>query len=462
MKIFRCVMLGWGLAVSTASLLANGLPELFEERLKSVVAMEFFVQTEIERHPVTIFGTVIDEAGTVIFPAGSISPQVPANQLREFKVYRPNSTEAFSAQYLGPDALTGWHYVQVEDALRSQLVPVTRYPRATKPVRLSDELWGIGLRNRDEDFLPYFLSGRVATVIKLPHRSAVLGSVVATPGLPVFTMDGEFAGLALPSFGQNYLFLSELYPPAPVVLVNIEESSVVLLPDEVLPYLDRRPTSVSGRPIAWLGVSGLQPMASEVGKILKLEQQSGVVLSDIAERGPAAVAGLAERDIVLAIDGQVLPRVKPDQVVVAHFEREILRRRPGDVVNLTVRRGTETHVVRVTLGDAPKLVREASRAYFDRLGFTAREFVHADAVANREPTDALRGVVVPFVKPGSPAETAGLSADDWIQEVDGEAVSDYAVAISKLEAIAADRQRAEFVLLVSRAGETSVLRIKLN
>ena len=39
------------LAALTAS--AATLPELFNERLKSVVAVEFFVQTEIERQPVT-------------------------------------------------------------------------------------------------------------------------------------------------------------------------------------------------------------------------------------------------------------------------------------------------------------------------------------------------------------------------------------------------------------------------
>ena len=38
----------------------------------------------------------------------------------------------------------------------------------------------------------------------------------------------------------------------------------------------------------------------------------------------------------------------------------------------------------------------------------------------------------------------------------------YAQALEKLAAIEGDRNRAEFVLLVSRGGETQVLRVKLN
>ena len=459
MSLFRRLVLLSALGALAAA--AAPLPELFNERLKSVVAVEFFVQGETERQPVTVMGTVIDGQGTIILPSAAILPGIPPAQLKDFKVCRPGSTESATAVYLGQDPFTGWHFLRVEEKIRPSLVPITQYAPIISDPALSDELWGIGLRNRDEDFMPYFLSAHVATVMKLPQKTAILGSDVASPGLPVFNAAGQFAGLAQTSFGQNFLLFSRNQRANPILLINVEESSVVLLADEVLPNLGRVPQSVTGRPIPWFGAYGLQPMDPEVAKLLKLENQSGVVLSDIMEGSPAALAGLKERDIVLAVGGQPLPRLKPDRVVVGYFGQQILRHRPGETLVLAILRGATRQEIMVTLGDEPKLAREADRHYLERLGFTVREFLYSDGIMHRAKSNEQLGVMVQFVKPGSAVATAGLQPDDWVREIDGEEIKTYAQALTKLSAIEADVKRPEFVLLVSRGGETSVLRIKL-
>ena len=459
MSLFRRLVLLSALGALAAA--AAPLPELFNERLKSVVAVEFFVQGETERQPVTVMGTVIDGQGTIILPSAAILPGIPPAQLKDFKVCRPGSTESATAVYLGQDPFTGWHFLRVEEKIRPSLVPITQYAPITSDPALSDELWGIGLRNHDEDFMPYFLSAHVATVMKLPQKTAILGSDVASPGLPVFNAAGQFAGLAQTSFGQNFLLFSRNQRANPILLINVEESSVVLLADEVLPNLGRVPQSVTGRPIPWFGAYGLQPMDPEVAKLLKLENQSGVVLSDIMEGSPAALAGLKERDIVLAVGGQPLPRLKPDRVVVGYFGQQILRHRPGETLVLAILRGATRQEIMVTLGDEPKLAREADRHYLERLGFTVREFLYSDGIMHRAKSNEQLGVMVQFVKPGSAVATAGLQLDDWVREIDGEEIKTYAQALTKLSAIEADVKRPEFVLLVSRGGETSVLRIKL-
>ena len=459
MSLFRRLVLLSALGALAAA--AAPLPELFNERLKSVVAVEFFVQGETERQPVTVMGTVIDGQGTIILPSAAILPGIPPAQLKDFKVCRPGSTESATAVYLGQDPFTGWHFLRVEEKIRPSLVPITQYAPITSDPALSDELWGIGLRNRDEDFMPYFLSAHVATVMKLPQKTAILGSDVASPGLPVFNAAGQFAGLAQTSFGQNFLLFSRNQRANPILLINVEESSVVLLADEVLPNLGRVPQSVTGRPIAWFGAYGLQPMDPEVAKLLKLENQSGVVLSDIMEGSPAALAGLKERDIVLAVGGQPLPRLKPDRVVVGYFGQQILRHRPGETLVLAILRGATRQEIMVTLGDEPKLAREADRHYLEKLGFTVREFLYSDGIMHRAKSNEQLGVMVQFVKPGSAVATAGLQLDDWVREIDGEEIKTYSQALTKLSAIEADVKRPEFVLLVSRGGETSVLRIKL-
>jgi serine protease Do len=57
--------------------------------------------------------------------------------------------------------------------------------------------------------------------------------------------------------------------------------------------------------------------------------------------------------------------------------------------------------------------------------------------------------------------TAGLQQDDWIKEIDGSVVTNFSDALTLIDAVEKSN-RPEVVILVSRGGETSVLRIKLN
>jgi serine protease Do len=330
---------------------------------------------------------------------------------------------------------------------------------------LAEEVWGIGLRGKDEDFMPYILVSRIGLIQSLPQRSAIALHEVAAPGLPVFNNEGVFLGLATSSFGQSYLQFSRPERGAvPVVLVNVEESSVFPLADEVLPYLNRIPKNVDGRPLAWLGAYGLEPIDPDVAQFMKLETQGALVISEVLEGSPAEKAGLKDHDIIVALDGRPLPRLKPASVVVSYVDRELAKRQPGDTLAVTVVRGTqsERQEVKVLLGDEPKLIREAGRKYFDRLGLTVREFVYGDAVSLRVKTSEATGVIAHFVKPNSPVAIAGLHTDDWIKEIDGVEVGNFDMAVARLAAIEADRDRAEFVILASRGGQTAVLRIKLK
>ncbi len=449
------------LAVSAVR--AADLATLWAERVKTVVAVEYYMETETDRRPAIAYGTVIDHDGTIILPSAAVNARSTPSQLKEFKVYRPGDPESAPAEYLGQDALTGWHFVRVAESMRAALVPITTFAaeKFSEPA-VAEELWGIGLRNKEEDFIPYLLMSRVALVQSLPQRTAIAQQEIAGPGLPAFNRAGEFVGIAASAFGQNYVqFSREDRGGLPVIMVNVEESGAALLAPEVLPYLGRIPKNVFGRPLPWLGAYGLEPVESEVAKYLKLGSQSALVLSEVIDGSPAAAGGLKDRDILLAIDGQPLPRLRPDRVAIAYVDREIQKRRPGDAVTFTVLRAGAKVDAKIVLGEQPKLFAEAERKYFERLGFTAREFVHDDAVARRAKVSEATGVIAHFVKPNSPAATAGLRADDWIKEIDGVEVKTFAAAVAQLAAIEADKLRTEAVVLVGRGGQTAVLRLKL-
>ncbi|HEY9155506.1 MAG TPA: PDZ domain-containing protein, partial [Opitutaceae bacterium] len=263
-------------------------------------------------------------------------------------------------------------------------------------------------------------------------------------------------------FGESFLAYTREERGGPLLLLSGDESHVFRLASDVLPYLNRIPKNPMGRPIPWLGVSGLQPLPLEVAKYLKLDNQAGIIVSDIVDPGPAEKSGLKERDIVVALDGKPLPRFKPPQGVVAWFEKEVFLRDVGTGLSLSVLRGGQRLELKLTLADEPKILREAERKYYEKLGFSVREFVMADAIANRIKLSESEGAVVHFVKGNSPVSAAGLRAEDWIREIDGVEIKTYADAIQKLDTIEKDQNRAEFVILASRSGETSVLRVRLR
>jgi serine protease Do len=186
------------------------------------------------------------------------------------------------------------------------------------------------------------------------------------------------------------------------------------------------------------------------------------VISDVVKDSPAEKAGVLKRDIVVSVDGEEFARFSPDRVVTAHFEREILSREPGETMRLGIVRGSERIELSVTLGEQPTPLKEARRRYFEGLGITLREFVLFDSISRRLAEGEERGVVVNFVKPNSPANAAGLRNGDLIREIDGVRVESYDQSVELMSAIESDAARTEFVLLVGRGTETSLIRVRLK
>jgi len=466
----RSIMLG-GLALVCALALSNitfakdDISALWNERIKSVVGVGFYVDAEQERQQIYAFGTVIDDLGTVIFSAQSIGEQVAPAQLGGFRVYLPGATIShfYSATYVGQDELTGWHFLRITDTnLVHELVPITRYRAETIP-RVAQEIWGIGLKKKDEDFVPYFLSSRVSIIQRLPQHVALAAQEVTGLGLPAFDQEGAFVGLGTGGFGQTFLQFSGLDRGGlPIVLINPDECAAILLADEVFPFLDRIPTNMNGRPKAWLGSNGLQPIDPDVAQFLGLKEQAGLVVGEVLENSPAAKAGMRERDILLSVDGQAFPILKPDRVLVTYFQREVDRRLPDDTLRLGILRDGDRLELKVTLTDAPELPREAPRQYFEDLGLSVRRFTYTDGVARRLKLAQHRGVIVNFVKSNAPISTSGLMQDDWIQEVNGAVILHYEDAVRILEAIEKDPGHDEFRVMVERGGEAKMLTIKFN
>ncbi len=435
------------------------LADLIEQRVKSVVAVEFFIETETDRRPSTVVGIVADDKGLIVLLDSAIPGWLPPAQLKDFRVYAAGSREGVPGVYLGQDYLSGWHFLRADQSMWPKLVPCVSFGTAVP--RIGDEVWGLGIMSKEFDFQSFLLGGRLALMQELPQRIAYAMEDVASPGAPVFSRSGAFIGWAGNPVPQERVLVlqNERYN---VSLQNTNGSRTFYLASEVVPYLDRVPSAPTGQDVPWLGVVGLQPVEPEVAEFLKLADQAAVVVSDVIEDGPAAAAGLQKRDIIVSLDDKPFPRFRPERVVTAYLEREVLLRHPGDVLRLGVVRDKVEREIDVTLGRQPKSLKEAGRQYFEKLGITVREFVLYDATARRLTATSEQGVIANFVKPNSPADAAGLKQGDLIREVDGQAVTDFAQAVELFQAIADNPARNEFVLLISRGTETQVLRVRLK
>ena len=436
------------------------LEYLFNERVRSVVVVEFFIQREIDRRPMEAIGLSIDRAGSILLLDSSLPLWVPVEDFRDFRVFIPgHDEEPATAKYLGRNPVTKWHYIRAATDVREHLVPVTDY--ACGGVKLGQPLWGIGVLPKKFDFEPYVLDGRLALVQHLPLGYGLSERLLGSPGGPVFDFQGRFVGwIANPSTRERVLFMgNDQYK---VGLLPIRESGTFLLADDFFHDLENRPEDPWGGDVPWIGVSGMQPIDREVAGFFGLENQGALVLSTILENSPAAKGGLVGKDVVVALNGEALPKFRPDTVVQRFFERKILLSKPGELMRLTVIRGEEWKDIDIQVGVHPKRLHEAPRQYLADLGVTVREFVVWDAIQQRVHHGDATGVIAHFVRPNSPVNTAGLRRGDWIKEIDGQIVVGYDTAVSLLSGIEADETRDDFVLLIDRNNETSVLRVKLN
>lgn len=434
----------------------------FKERQQAVVAIEGIVRNEVDRDVVRSFGLVIDAEGRVVVPDNFLPDWVSPERFGDFKIKLPGEEgDGAPAVYLGQDYMTGWHYVQVEDAAKwSQYRPISDFGLAD--VQVGQGLWGIALRNESWNYLPYFLSARMSVTIALPWQMGFADREVASPGSAVFDKRGRFVGWATVATTQEKLLFMHRQHYR-VGLQPLRESDSFVTASTFANFVGRIPSSPQGDPRPWIGLSGLQPLDHDVAEVMGLADQGALVISDVIEGSPAAQAGLQSRDILTGFEGEPLPPLQPTFILPQWLEFQLLSRQIGETVSFTiVRSGGRGESVTVTMAPEPTPLKLAAREYYPRLGLTARAFNLFDGVAKLQMKADAPGVIADFVRPNGPVDSGGLMPGDWILAIDGTDITDFASAQKLFSAIEQDMQSEEIVLLIRRNNETKVLRIKLH
>ncbi|MEE1613915.1 Do family serine endopeptidase [Microvirga sp. CF3016] len=164
----------------------------------------------------------------------------------------------------------------------------------------------------------------------------------------------------------------------------------------------------------WLGAR-LQPVDGDIATGLGLERPTGVLVTAVYERGPAAEAGLKRGDAILAVDGQ--PVDNPD----SFGYRFTLKGTQGQAPLTVLRSGKQT-TIPVKLAPPPENPpREPVRGR-TRTPFAGATLVNmSPAVADELQIDiADDGVVIADLEDRSVAAGVGFEKGDQIVAINGE------------------------------------------
>ena len=221
-------------------------------------------------------------------------------------------------------------------------------------------------------------------------------------GGPLFTQDGKVIGMNTAIFS----------PTGGSIGIGFA------IPSDMIRTVSDQLAATGRVTRGFVGVES-QPLTTAMAKALHLEDGKGALLAGVSPDSPASKAGLEAGDVVRSVNGQMVtsPRelaisvaaVPPGQDARFHIVHE------GQAREVTVRVG-EMPNERVTPASvAPE---QSSRG---QLGVALAPLT-AEARGQLSVPEGIDGAVIRSVRPGSPAEEAGLRTGDVIMGVGARAV----------------------------------------
>lgn len=164
----------------------------------------------------------------------------------------------------------------------------------------------------------------------------------------------------------------------------------------------------------WIGAT-LQDLTPDLAAAMKLDPRAGVLISSVADGGPAKKANLKAGDVIAAVSGK--PVKDP-----ADLHREVLAREAGQNIECEVLREGKRYMTQVALSARPEPALAPVPAQQQGVPQVGLGFNVRDLTAQESSQRGLTAKVMPVVTvvtPGSSADRAGLKVGDVIVEADG-------------------------------------------
>ena len=196
----------------------------------------------------------------------------------------------------------------------------------------------------------------------------------------------------------------------------------------------------------WLGVrvQDVTPtLASSVG--LTRNPNETALVTEVAEKSPAAEAGVKTGDIIVEFNAKPVPKSHDFPSVIADTA-------PGQKVTLKIFRDKKEQVVGVRIGELAEEseTNQPVEARDAELGLRVQRIT--PEAARRLGLGSAKGVLVVEVQPGSPADQVGIEPADVIREVNQRAVSN----VKEFERATRQGRRGDRILLLVQRGDNAV------
>jgi serine protease Do len=198
----------------------------------------------------------------------------------------------------------------------------------------------------------------------------------------------------------------------------------------------------------YMGI-GITDVTPENAKFFNLTDANGAVVSQVESDSPAAKAGLKTGDVITELEGKKITGASDLQMEVGQLK-------PGTTIKLGLLRDGKSMTVPVTLeamGSRDKEGNEVSESGQGKMrwGIGLADVTPEVRQELQAPSD-VQGAVIEQVKPGSPADDAGLRRGDVITQVnrkDVQSASDVKEALASVP-----KGQDALVLVWSNGGST--------
>jgi serine protease Do len=182
----------------------------------------------------------------------------------------------------------------------------------------------------------------------------------------------------------------------------------------------------------YLGIT-MNDVTPDNAQFFNLPDATGAIVSQVVPDSPAAHAGLKSGDVLRELNGRKMVNGSALQVAVSQTA-------PGTAIDLGILRDGKPQTVKITVGEYHKSnTEEASNgggsqpANNGKLGLALSDLT-PDVRQQLNVPDQVKGAAIQEVRPGSPADDAGLTPGDVILEVNRKPVDGAANATSAVHA----------------------------
>jgi serine protease Do len=182
----------------------------------------------------------------------------------------------------------------------------------------------------------------------------------------------------------------------------------------------------------YLGIS-MNDVTPDNYNFFKLQDTTGAIVSQVTPDSPAGRAGLRAGDVIDSLNGKKISNGGALQVAVSTMA-------PGETISLGIIRDGKPQTVDVKVGEfhgnshvASNDEGNAQLGKTGKLGLAVQD-LKADARQQMQIPSQVNGAVIANVRPGSPADDAGLAPGDVIVEVDRKPVSNADQFVSDVHA----------------------------